>query len=136
MAELRERYNGCPVGSAVITAGGKLKAKYVLHAVGPMYAGAPEDADMLESAYQTCLILCDQHHLGSIAFPSISTGVYGYPVDLAVPIALRTALGHLGTHAYPSLIRFVLFDDATFRAFAGALEHLAHEGNLPHEHAH
>lgn len=134
MDELRARYNGCPVGSAVLTGGGKLKARYVLHAVGPMYAGAPEDADMLESAYQTCLILCDQNRLASVAFPSISTGVYGYPVDEAAPIALKTVAAHLAGHAYPSLVRFVLFDDTTYRAYAGALEALAHAGHLPHEH--
>lgn len=121
-AELRERYQGCPTGSAVITAGGNLKAKWVLHAVGPMYAGSPQDAELLESAYQTCLILCEQHHLASIAFPSISTGVYGYPVAEAAPVALRTVAEHLKRKDWPHLVRFVLFDERTFAAYAAALK--------------
>ncbi len=134
MAELRERYDGCPVGSAVITAGGNLKAKYVIHAVGPQYSGDPSDAELLESAYQTCLILCDQHRLASIAFPSISTGIYGYPVDEAAPVALKTVATHLASHEYPALVRFVLFDAETFGGYARALEDLAHAAHLPHAH--
>lgn len=132
--EIRANYDGCPVGSAVITGGGRLKAKYVLHAVGPQYAGAPQDAELLESAYQTCLILCDQHRIGSVAFPSISTGIFGYPVNEAAPVALHAVAGHLATHTCPALVRFVLFDQATFTAYGRALEDLAHAGHLPHEH--
>jgi O-acetyl-ADP-ribose deacetylase (regulator of RNase III) len=134
MDEIRANYDGCPVGSAVITGGGNLKAKYVLHAVGPQYAGAPEDAELLESAYQTCLILCAQHRISSVAFPSISTGIFGYPVDEAAPVALKAVADHLATHDHPTLVRFVLFDAATFSAYGRALEDLAHNRNLPHEH--
>ena len=120
MAELRERYPGCPTGSAVITAGGNLPAKWILHAVGPVYAGTPDDAELLESAYRTCLILCEQHHIASVAFPSISTGVYGYPVDEAAPVAVRTVIRQLQEREWPSLARFVLFDDRTLAAYVEA----------------
>jgi O-acetyl-ADP-ribose deacetylase (regulator of RNase III) len=125
MRELRERYpNGTPTGTAVLTSGGNLKARYVLHAVGPRYSGAPRDAERLASAYRSCLALCVEHRIGSVAFPSISTGVYGYPLDEAAPIALRTVADHLARETYPSLARFVLFDEVTFDAYHRALHGL------------
>jgi O-acetyl-ADP-ribose deacetylase (regulator of RNase III) len=75
MAELKANYKGCPTGSAVITGGGNLKAKYVLHAVGPRYSGSPKDAELLSGAYRKSLELCTQHKIGSIAFPSICSGI-------------------------------------------------------------
>jgi O-acetyl-ADP-ribose deacetylase (regulator of RNase III) len=80
MAELRTRYKGCPTGSAVITGGGNLKARYVIHAVGPRFSGSPKDAELLAGAYRKSLELCSEHGIASVAFPSISTGIYGYPV--------------------------------------------------------
>src|SRR5436305_14090959 len=77
MAECR-KIGGCPTGGAVATSAGKLPAKYVFHAVGPIYDGTDEDERLLRSAYQTCLDLAEQHKIASIAFPSLSTGVYGY----------------------------------------------------------
>ena len=122
MKELNEKYQGCQTGSAVLTGGGKLKARYVLHAVGPRYRGHPEDAKLLASAYETCLNLCAQHGLRSIAFPSISTGIYGYPLDEAAPIALGTVMAHMKTNALPELARFVLFNDATLAAYHRVLQ--------------
>lgn len=122
MQELRDHYQGCPTGSAVITSGGNLKAKYVLHAVGPRYSGVPEDAELLTSAYRTCLFLCEQYRIRSVAFPSISTGIYGYPLEEAAPIALGTVIDHLKAKALPELVRFVLFDDATLKAYSRALQ--------------
>src|SRR5438128_10840238 len=75
MAECR-KIGGCPTGSAVATTAGRLKAKYVFHAVGPIYSGRGEDARLLASAYQSCLNLAEQHKVKSIVFPSLSTGVY------------------------------------------------------------
>lgn len=124
MKELNERYAGCPTGSAVITAGGNLKAKYVLHAVGPRYSGSPRDAELLESAYQTCMILCSQHRIASVAFPSISTGIYGYPVPEAASIALKTVADRLMKQEFPRLVRFVLFDDTTLEAYHDAVHGL------------
>src|SRR5512139_1566185 len=83
MAELKAKYEGCPTGSAVITGGGRLKAEHVIHAVGPRYSGTLRDAELLASAYRKSLELCTQHKISSIAFPSISTGIYGYPVEEA-----------------------------------------------------
>ncbi len=130
MAELRERYHGCPTGSAVITAAGRLKAKFILHAVGPKYSADPRDAELLESAYQTCLILCEQHRIVSISFPSISTGIYGYPVLEAAPVALKAVADHLRKKEFPKMARFVLFDDETLDAFHGAV----HTVGLAHGH--
>lgn len=124
MAELRAKYRGCPTGSAVITAGGNLKAKYVLHAVGPIYSGSPKDAELLSSAYRTCLELCTRHQISSIAFPSISTGLYGYPVEEASRIALKTVRDYLKDHPEIRLVRFVLFDSKTYSTYEEALKEL------------
>jgi O-acetyl-ADP-ribose deacetylase (regulator of RNase III) len=122
MAELKAKYpHGCPTGQAVITGGGRLKAKYVLHAVGSVYSGKPRDAALLASAYESCLALCSQHGISTVAFPSISTGVYGYPIDEAAPVVIRTVSAYLATHPEIRLVRFVLFDSATFAAYQRAL---------------
>ena len=125
MKELKAKYSGCPTGSAVITGGGKLKARYVIHAVGPVYSGKPHDQQLLASAYRSCLELCTQHGISSIAFPSISTGVYGYPVDKAAPVAVKTVSDYLKIHPEIKIARFVLFDDATLHAYQNTSSHLA-----------
>ncbi len=124
MAELKAKYKGCPTGSAVITGGGNLKAKYVIHAVGPRYSGSPKDAEHLSGAYRKSLELCTQHRISSIAFPSISTGIYGYPVEEASRIALRTVIEYLKTHPEITLLRFVLFDLNTYRVYEETLKEL------------
>lgn len=124
MAELRARYKGCPTGSAVITSGGNLKAKYVIHAVGPRYSGSAKDAELLSGAYQKSLELCTQNKISSIAFPSISTGIYGYPVEEASRIALKTVTGYLKDHPEIQLVRFVLFDLRTYQVYEEALKEL------------
>lgn len=125
MDELKSKYKGCPTGSAVITGGGNLKAKYVIHAVGPIYSGSPKDAQLLSSAYRTCLELCTQHQISSIAFPSISTGVYGYPIEEASRVALKTVKDYLKDHPEIKLVRFVLFDSKTFRVYEETLKELS-----------
>ena len=117
MKELKKKYRGCSTGSAVLTGAGKLKAKYVIHAVGPVYSGKPKDEELLAGAYRKSLELCSQHRIGSVAFPSISTGVYGYPVEKAVRVALETVSVYLKTHPEIKLVRFVLFDDKTFQIY-------------------
>ena len=125
MAELKMKYpQGCPTGEAVITRGGRFKAKDVIHAVGPVYASKPKDAELLVSAYRASLALCSQYGIRTIAFPSISTGVYRYPVEEAAPIALRTVAAYLNTHPEVVLVRFVLCDSATHTAYRQALEAL------------
>ncbi len=124
MSELKTKYEGCPTGSAVITTGGKLKAKYVIHAVGPRYSGTFRDAELLASAYRKSLELCARNKIRSIAFPSISTGIYGYPVEEASRIALKTVMDYLKDHPDIQLVRFVLFDSSTYRAYEEALQDL------------
>jgi len=125
MEELKTKYKGCPTGSAVITGGGNLSAKYVIHAVGPRYSGSPRDPELLSGAYRKSLELCTEHRISSIAFPSISTGIYGYPVEEASRIALKTVRDYLKDHPEIKLVRFVLFDARTYRAYEEALKGLA-----------
>jgi len=121
MAECR-KIGGCPTGSAIATTAGDLPAKYVFHAVGPIYEGSPEDARLLASAYRACLALAEQHHIESIVFPSLSTGVYGYPLDEAAPIALRAIIDHIKQPTSLKQVTMALFGDRAYRAFEQALE--------------
>jgi O-acetyl-ADP-ribose deacetylase len=124
MAETR-RIGGCPTGQAVITTGGKLKAKHVIHAVGPVYRGGTNgEAALLASAYLSSLKLAAAQGLKSIAFPAISAGVYGYPVAEAARIALVTAIDYLRQHKELEVVRFVLFDRQTFDTFADEMKKL------------
>lgn len=124
MSETRDKYpQGCPTGSAVATSAGLLPAKFVLHAVGPVWRGGQEgEPELLRSAFRTCLELAVEHHCDSVAFPAISTGVYGYPKDLAAEVALQTIHEFLLAHQQPRLVRMVLFDGGTYGAFARVLE--------------
>jgi O-acetyl-ADP-ribose deacetylase (regulator of RNase III) len=126
MAETDRKYpDGCPTGSAVISGAGNLSAKYVIHAVGPVWGGGQRgEADLLAGAYRRCFELAVEHDCRSIAFPSLSTGAYRYPVDRAARIALSTAVDFLKQHDKPELVRFVLFDAGAYGAFAAALEEL------------
>jgi len=124
MIELKARYKGCPIGSAVITKGGNLRAKYVIHAVGPRYSGSPKDPELLSGAYRKSLELCTQNKISSIAFPSISTGIYGYPVEEASRIALKTVTDYLKGHPEIKLVRFLLFDSKTFEVYKDALKEM------------
>jgi O-acetyl-ADP-ribose deacetylase (regulator of RNase III) len=124
MEECR-RIGGCPTGQAVITTGGNLKAKYVIHTVGPIYRGGTRgEANLLRSAYHESLKLAAAKGLRSIAFPAISTGVYGYPMDEAARIALQTAIDYLREHRDLDLVRFVLFDGRTYGIFRDELKKL------------
>ena len=115
----------CPTGKAVITTGGNLKAKYVIHTVGPIYSGGTRDeARLLESAYKESLKLASSKELKSISFPSISTGAYGYPIKEAAKIALKTVVDHLKTHNDLNLVCFVLFGQQAFNEYKKALKSL------------
>ncbi|MCE5269059.1 MAG: O-acetyl-ADP-ribose deacetylase [Planctomycetaceae bacterium] len=124
MRDTRDRYPaGCPTGSAVISTAGELNAKYVIHAVGPVWHGGGRgESELLRGAFRRSLELAAEHGCRSIAMPALSTGAYGYPMDEAARIALATAAEFLKTHDQPELIRFVLFDGAAYDAFAAALE--------------
>ena len=126
MAETRVKYpRGCPTGSAVISGSGNLKANFVIHAVGPIWGGGNRgEAEQLAGAYRRCLELAVQYECQSIAFPSLSTGAYRYPLDQAARIALETAIHFLEQHGKPALVRFVLFGRPAYGAFTAALEQL------------
>lgn len=113
---------GCPTGSAVVTTAGNLPAKYVFHAVGPIYGHHENPATLLQHAYQSCLDLAEQYHLESIAFPSLSTGAFGYPLTEAATIALRTIITHLQQHTSLKQVKVVLFDHQTCEVYARALD--------------
>ncbi len=120
--EEARRIGYCPTGQAVITTGGNLKARYVIHTVGPIYRdGLHGEPELLASAYRESLKLASAKGIASLAFPSLSTGVYGYPVDQAAKIALKTVKEYLQDHPEIRLVRFVLFGQPTFQAFARAL---------------
>ena len=124
MDETRTLYpEGCPTGSAVATTAGRLPAKYVFHAVGPVWAGGSQgEPDQLASCYRTCLELSVEHDCQSIAFPALSTGAYGYPMDLAAETSMSVVRRFLTENSRPELVRFVLFDAGAFGAYARVLE--------------
>ncbi len=116
---------GCETGEAVITTGGNLRAKYVIHSVGPIYRdGVHNEPKLLENAYQNSLKLASSKGIKSIAFPSISTGAYGYPLEEAAGIALKTAVTYLNEHSDIELIRFVLFGQKTYEVYGKVLKKL------------
>ena len=118
--------NGCKVGQAKITRGYKLKAAYVIHAVGPVY-GTADDMDLLKSAYQCSLEIALDYPIRSISFPAISTGAYAFPMGKAAPIALETVCEFARTHTQIQLIQFVLFMQKALDMFARALGDLIHQ---------
>ena len=123
---------GCPTGEARSTSAGRLKARYVIHAVGPVYRdGRRGEAELLEGAYRKSLELATAHGIRSVSFPAISTGAYGYPMREAARVALSAALGSLREHPEIALVRFVLFGDAAYRTFAKVLQELAPDAKEP-----
>src|SRR5215467_4446594 len=120
MEECR-KIGGCPTGKAVVTTAGNLPATYVFHAVGPIYSGGQDDGRLLASAYQSCLDLAEKHQVKSISFPSLSTGIYGYPLELGAPIALRTIIEHIKKPTYLQHVLMVLFGESAYEAHEQAL---------------
>lgn len=119
---IRAKHGGCPTGRAVITTGGNLPAKHVIHTVGPVWKGGTAgEPELLASCYRESLGLALEHRIKTIAFPSISTGVYGYPVAQAATTALSAVKQFLVEHDGLAEVRFVLFDDATYGAYENAL---------------
>lgn len=131
MAECR-KIGGCPTGQTVMTGAGKLPCKKVLHTVGPIWrGGASGESELLASCYQTALTLASDNELSSVAFASISTGIYGYPIIKAAPIALDEIISFMKHNTLPSLVRMVLFDKRTFDAYASVLrEKMARESRI------
>lgn len=131
MTECR-RIGGCPTGEAVMTGAGRLKAKKVIHAVGPRWRdGKSGEPAQLASAYRNAFVLAEQNGLKTVAVPSISTGAYGYPMQDAARVAIGTALEFLAVHPRVELIRFVLSDAKGFAAYRQQLEEQAPTQRLP-----
>ena len=116
---IRAKIGRCPTGAAVATSAGDLHARWVFHAVGPIYRGSGDEAALLEACYRTCLEMAEARELRSVAFPSISTGAYGYPMAEAAAIALSTVARHLErTDTKVREVIFVLFDRAAYDTYA------------------
>ncbi|MDQ6706688.1 MAG: O-acetyl-ADP-ribose deacetylase [Acidobacteriota bacterium] len=117
---LRAKSGGCPTGSAVVTGAGNLPAKYVLHAVGPVYRdGKHGEPELLAGCYRKCLELAETLGVRTISFPSISTGVYGYPLEAAAEIALREIAAHLRGNSAVEEVIMVLFSERDYQIYAG-----------------
>lgn len=115
---------GCPTGEARITKGYRLPARHVIHTVGPVYRGRPEDARLLASCYTSSLALASAHRLTSVAFPAISCGVYGYPLEEACRIAVDTTAAYLGGHPEIQRVVFVLFSESDRKVYEDYLQRL------------
>lgn len=124
--ELRRRYpDGTPTGTAVATDAHRLPARWIIHAVGPMWRGGGEGEEaLLAGAYRSSLRVADELGARSVAFPAISMGIYGYPPPEGARVAVRTVAEHLGGDTGVELVRFVLFSDETHDLFAEALGEL------------
>ncbi len=120
-----ELLDGCETGEAKITPGFQLKARYVIHAVGPGYYSEPRHAELLASAYRRALELATAHGITSIAFPAISTGIFGYPLDEAAAIAIGTVGAYVREHPAITLVRFVVWSADAEQIYHAALNNRA-----------
>lgn len=128
LAECRQivsKIGSLPAGKAVITTGGRLAARHVIHTVGPIYRGGEHgESEKLASCHRESVRLADEHGIESLSFPAISTGAFGYPVTEAASIAISSAVEALASADHVSKVRFVLFDTATLKAYTRAAERL------------
>jgi O-acetyl-ADP-ribose deacetylase len=109
---------GLPTGQAVLTTAGQLLADYVIHTVGPIYGeNRGQDAQLLAECYQNSLLIAQEHSLSSVAFPAISTGIFGYPMDEAASVASRTISRFLSTHSELTEVRMVFFREGDAKTF-------------------
>lgn len=117
-----KRIGGCPTGEARITTGGRLKARYVIHAVGPVYRGGTKnEPELLSSCYRNSLEIAKEQGIKTISFPSISTGAYGYPMEDAARIAIKTVIDYLKGDTGIRLVRFVLFGQEAYKTYEKVL---------------
>jgi O-acetyl-ADP-ribose deacetylase (regulator of RNase III) len=124
--EIVNKIGSLSAGKAVITTGGQLAAKYVIHTVGPIYRGGKRgEAETLANCHRESIRLADQYGVESLSFPAISTGAFGYPLAEAAPIAVSSALEGLANAQHVTKVRFVLFDVATLCAYTNAAESLS-----------
>ena len=121
--KINESSGGCPVGEAVITTAGRLPAKYVIHTVGPVWRGGMQDEDrLLRNAYHNSLKLAVENGVKSIAFPNISTGIYGFPKERAAKIAVEAVRSFLKTEKSISEVIFVCFDNENYTIYGRLLK--------------
>jgi O-acetyl-ADP-ribose deacetylase (regulator of RNase III) len=114
---------GCETGQAKITGGYSLKAKHIIHTVGPVwYGGYKDESDLLASCYKSSLELAKKNRIKTIAFPGISTGAYGFPKDLAALIAVNESKRFLNKNSYPEKVIYVVYDDENFETYRKLLE--------------
>ncbi len=118
------RHGPVPTGSAAITSGGNLKARYVIHAVGPVYDGTPRSANLLASAVRSALAMADQYGLKTIALPAISTGIFGYPMEEAAAVSLKAAMEYLRGETGLERVVFCLYGRPAYETFAATLRRL------------
>jgi O-acetyl-ADP-ribose deacetylase (regulator of RNase III) len=123
LAECRA-LGGCETGEAKITQGYRLRARHVIHTVGPIYSGTARDAELLASAVRNSLRLADEHHLASIAFPAISTGAYGYPLAKAAYVILSTVIAYLNGDSHLERVILCLSDRRALNVFDETLTQL------------
>ena len=120
LLEACRKIGGCPTGEARITKGYRLPADYIIHTVGPVYRGVPADSRLLTACYQNSLELAAEKQVRSVAFPAVSCGVYGYPIEAACRIAVDTTRTFLNSHPFPEKVLFVLFsehDEGIYRSY-------------------
>jgi len=123
--QIVSKIRSLPAGKAVITTGGRLRTKYVIHTVGPIYHGRErEEAEQLASCHRESIRLADEHALVSLSFPAISTGAFGYPISEAAPIAISSTVEALALANHVRKVRFVLFDTSSLQAYTRAAENL------------
>lgn len=121
--QIVSRIGQLPAGQAVITSGGRLAAKYVIHTVGPIYRGGEHgEAEALAACHRESIRLADERRLSSLSFPAISTGAYGYPVAEAASVAISSAIESLAVASHVNTVRFVLFDAVILKVFTHAAE--------------
>jgi len=123
--KIRDKQGGCETGEAVITTGGNLQAKYVVHTVGPVWRGGRSgEPELLANCHRNSLKLAAENGVRTISFPGISTGVYGYPLDKAAPVALKTVIEFLKSDDRFDEVVFVLYNEWTYKAYEDALRSL------------
>jgi O-acetyl-ADP-ribose deacetylase (regulator of RNase III) len=126
LAECRT-LGGCPTGEARLTKGYRLPARFVIHTVGPVYRGRPADPQLLAGCYRNSLALAAQNGVRTIAFPAISCGVYGYPLEAACRVAVATTLNFLAADERIARVIFMLFSEPDRRAYAEHIDRLARD---------
>jgi O-acetyl-ADP-ribose deacetylase len=119
-----QKIGGCETGEAKITSGYLLPSKYVVHTVGPVFNNSSQNAIDLKNCYNNSLNLARDYEIQTIAFPAISTGIFGYPIDKAAEISLRTVILFLENNNIPHTVRFVLYGESEFNVFVQTLENI------------